>query len=216
MPRFLLVLTVISVAGWSQPAQQQAQPPIVVKVDIPPTPNRDFIGFLQALGPLTAALVAVGVGTMQWHIQKQNLKQQRFAKRLEVYSSVRRFLPVVSNRQAAFSPEEYDSFLSSIGPAKFLFGTDVSDLIAEITDPEWIAVPLAGLRGPELRWLRQHGPDGEGDPQTVFEYLETRVESAFGRYLRLPPDHGWIEQCIALADRCMDRLETLLKSRYND
>ena len=106
-------------------------------------------------------------------------------------------------------------FLSSIRPAKFLFGTDVADLIAEITDPDWIAVPVDGIRGPELRWLKQHDPDCEDDPQTVFEYLESRVESVFGDYLRLPSDNGWIEQCIALADRCMDRLENLLKSRYN-
>ena len=65
MRRFLLVLTFFSFAGWSQPAQQQAQPPIVVKVEMPPTPRRDFIGYLQALGPLIAACVAVGVALMQ-------------------------------------------------------------------------------------------------------------------------------------------------------
>jgi hypothetical protein len=34
MRRFLLVLTVISFAGWSQPAQQQAQAPIVVQESV--------------------------------------------------------------------------------------------------------------------------------------------------------------------------------------
>ena len=37
MRRFLLTLTVLSISGWSQPLQQQAQPPIVVKVEMPPT-----------------------------------------------------------------------------------------------------------------------------------------------------------------------------------
>lgn len=36
MRRFLLILTILSVPGWSQPAQQPAQPPIVVKVEMPP------------------------------------------------------------------------------------------------------------------------------------------------------------------------------------
>jgi hypothetical protein len=57
MRRVLLVLTALTIAGWSQPAQQQAQTPMVVKVEMPSTPNRDFIGYLQALGPL----IAVGV-----------------------------------------------------------------------------------------------------------------------------------------------------------
>jgi hypothetical protein len=35
--RSLLILTIFSVPGWSQPAQQPAQPPIVVKVEMPPT-----------------------------------------------------------------------------------------------------------------------------------------------------------------------------------
>src|ERR1035441_8292175 len=83
MRNCLLIITVISFAGWSQPAEQHAQTPIVVKVEMPPTPHRDFLGYLQALGPLIAACVAVGVALMQWHIQKQNLKQQRFAKRFE-------------------------------------------------------------------------------------------------------------------------------------
>jgi len=41
MRRFLLLLTLFSVPGWSQaPAQQVAQPPIVVKVEMPPAPRR--------------------------------------------------------------------------------------------------------------------------------------------------------------------------------
>jgi hypothetical protein len=59
MRRFLFTFTLFSVPGWSQqPAQQPAQPatlPIVVKVEMPPTPRRDLLGYFQALGPLIAA-----------------------------------------------------------------------------------------------------------------------------------------------------------------
>ena len=36
MRRFLLVLTAICCAGWSQPAQQQGQAPIPVRIEMPP------------------------------------------------------------------------------------------------------------------------------------------------------------------------------------
>jgi hypothetical protein len=36
MRRFLLTLTFVSVSAWTQPPQQQAQPPIPVKIEMPP------------------------------------------------------------------------------------------------------------------------------------------------------------------------------------
>jgi|HubBroStandDraft_5_1064220.scaffolds.fasta_scaffold489104_1 hypothetical protein len=70
MRRLFLILTLLSVPGRSQPsAQQPAQPPIVVRVEMPPPPPRDLLGLLQALGPLIAASVAVGVGLMQYYLQ---------------------------------------------------------------------------------------------------------------------------------------------------
>ena len=89
MRRFLLVSTFMCFAVWSQPAQQQAQSPVAVQVQMPPTPQRDFLGYLQALGPLIAACVAVGVASMQYYLQRQQMKQQMFAKRFEVYSEQR-------------------------------------------------------------------------------------------------------------------------------
>ena len=70
MRRVLPALTAICFAGWSQPAQPQAQPPIVVKVEMPQTSRH----YLQEFGPLIAALVAVGVALMQRHLQKQHLR----------------------------------------------------------------------------------------------------------------------------------------------
>ena len=64
MRRLLLVLTFLSLVGWSQPAQPQAQPPIVVRVETPPAPPRDAIGLLQALGP---AYCCIGGGWGRYH-----------------------------------------------------------------------------------------------------------------------------------------------------
>ena len=50
MRRLFLILTVLSISAWSQPAPAPAQQPIVVQVQMPPTPHRDFLGYLQSLG----------------------------------------------------------------------------------------------------------------------------------------------------------------------
>jgi hypothetical protein len=202
MHRILLILTVLTLAARSQPSQPQAQPPIVVQVQMPPTPQRDFIGYLQALGPLIAVVVAVSVAFMQWHIQKQNLRQQRFAKRFEVYQAVCRFLPTLANAHGKFQRIEYDNFRTGISPAKFLFGPDVTNFIHDIHPPERVDVD-AGSYG-ELRWLDVKklsdppGLDGDDDAQLkveeTFEHLERRAESVFGPYLNLHSDQGWIEQ----------------------
>jgi hypothetical protein len=132
MRRFLLVFTVISFAGWSQPAQPQAQPPIVVKAEMPPTPHRDFIGYLQALGPLIAASVAVGVGLMQRHLQKQQLKQNLFDKRYKVYAATDTFLTNVMNVNGAMDVQATQTFRLETAHAEFLFGDDITDFIGLI------------------------------------------------------------------------------------
>ena len=68
MRRILLVLTFMSFAAWSQPAQQQAQAPIAVKVETPPPPPKTLPNYLQQFGPLLAACVAVGVAFMQRYL----------------------------------------------------------------------------------------------------------------------------------------------------
>ena len=96
MRRFLVMLTVIGLSGWSQPAPQQPQPPIAVKVETPPTPPKGFLEYLQGLGPLIAASVAVGVAWVQYSLQRQSQKQDLFEKRFKVYTTVEAYLPVVN------------------------------------------------------------------------------------------------------------------------
>src|ERR1017187_4253649 len=129
MRRFLLMLTLITVSAWAQPAQQQA-PPIVVQVEMPPTPHRDFLGYLQALGPLTAALTALGVGFMQWHLQKQHLKQNLYDKRWKVYTAVHDYLMTVYMTDGR-QDTPYDQFRRDTAPGEFLFKPKVWDYIKE-------------------------------------------------------------------------------------
>lgn len=55
--RLLLMLTVLSVSGWSQPVQQQAQPPIVVQVQMPPT--NPWVHFVELVVP---GIIGAGLG----------------------------------------------------------------------------------------------------------------------------------------------------------
>jgi hypothetical protein len=60
MRRFLFTLTFISLAGWSQPAQPQAQPPIVVQVQMPP--ESIWTALLKlAIPTILAAIVGSGI-----------------------------------------------------------------------------------------------------------------------------------------------------------
>jgi hypothetical protein len=128
MRRILLVLTFMSFAAWSQPAQPQVQAPIVVKVEMP-TPHRDFLGYLQALGPLIAACVAVGVGLSQWAIQRKHLAHSLFDKRFKIYTAVSEYLPRAIDGR--IHPALAD-FLLDTAHAEFLFGQDITDLFGEI------------------------------------------------------------------------------------
>ena len=68
MRRFFLTFTVISLAGWSQPAQQPAQPPIAVKVEMPPTNPWMRMMELVIPGIIGAGLALFGV----WLTNKNN------------------------------------------------------------------------------------------------------------------------------------------------
>jgi hypothetical protein len=87
MRRFLLVLTVISFAGWSQPAQPQAQPPIVVQVQMPPetlwtTLLKLAIPTLLGAG-LGAGLTLYGVRLTNKHNAAENAANRRHQLQVE-------------------------------------------------------------------------------------------------------------------------------------
>jgi hypothetical protein len=68
MQRSFLMLTAISFSAWSQPAQQQAQSPIVVQVQMPPTNPWMHLVELVVPGIIGAGLALFGV----WLTNKHN------------------------------------------------------------------------------------------------------------------------------------------------
>jgi hypothetical protein len=150
MRRFLLLLTALSSSAWAQPpAPQPAQTPIVVHVQMPPTPHRDFLGYLQSLGPLIAACVAVGVGLMQRHLQKRQLTQDLFEKRWKIYSGVQDYLAALLREDSGddlYAP--YRQFRLDTDPGQFLFGKAV-----------WEHIEAIGQTGVRFRTVRKKVKD---------------------------------------------------------
>src|ERR1035441_3602085 len=68
MRRVLLTLFLISVSGWSQAAQQPAQPPIVVQVQMPPANPWMHLVEIVVPGIIGAGLALFGV----WLTNKNN------------------------------------------------------------------------------------------------------------------------------------------------
>jgi hypothetical protein len=73
MRRVLLVLSVISFAGWSQPAQPQAQAPIVVQIQTPPANPWMRVVELVVPGIIGAGLALFGV----WLTNRYNAATNR-------------------------------------------------------------------------------------------------------------------------------------------
>ena len=88
-------------------------------------PQRDVLGYLQALGPLIAALVAVGVALMQRHLQKQQLKQNLFEKRWKVYTGVQDYLAAILREDGNDLLGPYPQFRRDTDPGELLFSRAV-------------------------------------------------------------------------------------------
>jgi hypothetical protein len=145
MRRFLLMLTFLSCTGWSQPAPQQVQPPIVVQVQTP-TPKRGFLDYVQELGPLIAASVAIGLGAVQWAIQREQLDHTLFDKRYKVYVAVDTYLTSAINSKIY---PNLGIFELDTAHAEFLFANDVTEFIKQIREH---SIELAVVN----RQIREH------------------------------------------------------------
>ncbi len=192
MRRILLVLA-ISVAGWSQPAPQQAQPPMVVKVvEVPPAPPRDILGYFQALGPLIAACAAVIVGRTQYVVQRRAQKQQLFEKCFTVYKAADAFVSDTISRNCKPDRDSYHTFQHTTDPAQFLFGSDVLEVLQWIKDVTGrlatesdVPVDRVNEQTESQRWVSQ---TVRGAAFSI-QWDERKV--VFWSYLQLHEDRRW-------------------------
>ena len=239
MWRFLLILTVISFAGWGQPTQSQAQgqrtqsqaqPPIVVQV-MPPTQDRGFLGWLQGFGPLIAAAVAAGVGAMQWHLQKKHLMQNLFDKRYRVYAATDAFLANVLNGNGLLEVKATRAFQLETAHAEFLFGDDVTDFIALVYQRALeLALVSAQIRIHDAK-AGKHTVTGSTNAVVVpttplsdllssktelvtwLDKTQARRNSVFDLYLRLDRELPWYARWERDLNLLIERLDKVVKQK---
>jgi len=205
MRRFLLILTVLSISAWAQSAPQQVQPPTAVKLETPPTPPRDFLGYLQSLGPLIAACVAVGVAGVQYSLQRQSQKQDLFEKRFKVYTSVEAYLTAVNVEDTESKENLYPGFAVAIRHAEYLFGPEVCAFI-----DAFLALDFnrSGHREPDHEWCDA--------TLELTRRLTNDVEPIFRPYLQIHQQQSWLARFTARLNRWVDTDQpTVMASRYD-
>jgi hypothetical protein len=127
MRRFLLI-TVISFAGWSQPAQPQAQPPTVVKVEMPPTnaPPKPLTQFgTLAPGIITSVAALATVWLTSRSENKKWERRTRWTAKRERYEILAREISTLTSLLIMFEAaqrnvnepkgDEYDKLLAQAG-----------------------------------------------------------------------------------------------------
>jgi hypothetical protein len=204
MRRLFVMLTVLSFFGWSQPIPQQAQPR-VVRGETPPPQDRDFLGYLQSLGPLIAASVAVGVAGVQYSLQRQSQKQDLFEKRFKVYTTVEAYLTAVNTGDRESKEKLYGQFAVAARHAEFLFGQEVRAYV-----DAFLALDLE-------RKSHREGDDEWSDATLeLTRRLTDDVDPIFRPYLQLHQQQSWFARFIARLNRWVDSDQSaVMASRYD-
>ena len=233
MRRILLVLTFMSFAAWSQPAQQQAQAPIAVKVETPPPPPKTLPNYLQQFGPLLAACVAVGVAFMQRYPTKATVEAEPFEKRWDVYRDLGSHINTIVHQTSQNSPD-WSKLLDPIDQmehAQFLFGKEVVRFICELASTQLKAqLDLTALQdyvastpklsdGTPASLTADHGylklKASHTETLATLNRLSLERRTIFEPYLQL---HYWENPVVRLINRAngwMRSRSGILSSRYD-
>jgi uncharacterized tellurite resistance protein B-like protein len=91
-----------------------------------------FIDYFSAIAPSIIALIAVIIASQQWFTNRNQLKNQLFDRRIEIYQSITRFISEMLVGDPAHEEEERTRFLRATKDAYFLFDEDIKTLVEEI------------------------------------------------------------------------------------
>jgi len=89
-----------------------------------------FVDYAKAFGPFLAAIVAVGVGAMQYYLQRQQLRQNLYDKRFRVFYAIQKVLR--HKHMTAEAPSLLSDLSQETAEVSFLFGPEIKDLVSEI------------------------------------------------------------------------------------
>jgi hypothetical protein len=91
-----------------------------------------FIDYAKAFGPFLAAIVAVGVGVMQYYLQRQRFKLDLYDKRFHVYEAAGEYMVALVATQGKVDDDDLGKFRRNTDPGQFMFGSDVWGFLVEL------------------------------------------------------------------------------------
>jgi hypothetical protein len=201
---------------------------------MPSQPVRDLTSYISAYAPVLAALVAVGVGIMQYYIQRQHLKQNLFEKRHKVYTATQKFIrAVLDNNGTPLEGNLVEEFLDETAHSAFLFGREVSSWLNTIAAK---AIDLGLTKSKIDHYVDLHDRFQAGCvevPKTEEIELPTLLKShvegigwmgakrgelnqVFQPYLQLYHEGNGLTRFVAAADAWVESRSATLDRRYDE
>ena len=206
MRRFLLAFMLLSFTGWSQPSGPHTENQKSASAESSPPQTRDFLGYLQGLGPLIAAVVAIGVASMQYYLQRQQMKQALFDKRFEAYTAVEAYLMAVNTDDADSQAALFRRFDVASRHAKLLFGPEVKRFIDDFLALDY---ERKGHTAGDDFWCEA--------TLDLTRRITDELENIFRPYLQLHLDQNWLSRMAFRIDRWVNADQpSALASRYKN
>jgi hypothetical protein len=192
-----------------------------------------WLDYATAVGPLLAVIVAVGVAIMQYYLQRQQQRQDLFAKRFAVYEVTKDYLLKVLDSGVDVSSHEYEAFDRAIDPAEWLFGPDVKDYLRELRR---LSVKWNETEQAYEHWQYEAGVLFPEDPayanataqserlyeeaasmkRRLIEEYHTGLKMRLSEYLNVSDSRPWCERLEETMTQQMERSERRLATRYQD
>jgi len=181
---------------------------------------RDWVDFLEALGPLIAVVAVLIVGFFQAYLQRQQLKQDLYDKRFRVYRSLVDYWITFTESRGIVELDTLKTLYAELGHAQWLFGPDVIAFLEEFdTVTRRLRKEIEDRNG----MLAQGIPEDlalKCDIETLTEHFDLMVgkqaEAVMTPYLQIYKERCWLVRFIARVNQWVDQDQPAsLASRYN-
>jgi hypothetical protein len=96
-------------------------------------PTHDWIDILQALLTPTLAFFGLLIAVLQWRINAQRIKHERFPQRFAIVESLRHFMQSIIKNGRVIEKDRL-RFLSETAGSRFIFDKDISQYLTKVHD----------------------------------------------------------------------------------
>lgn len=116
-----------------------------------------WITVLQGLLTPTIALIAVGIGFMQWRTAHQKVMLDLFDRRMIVVNDYERYFSLIVKAGIGIDPSELKGIHNTRSHASFLFGSDVNDFLNRFYERQFgMAVAASMMKDASEEERRKH------------------------------------------------------------